>query len=261
MVVNSASLTINANITNLTSSPSVTVTQNGTPISGFNFNPATGLTGKAKLNQGLNTFVVTATNECGTVTETFTITYIPCVVPVITFINPAVNGMTVSNQNFAFSASVVNPGSVMDMKINGRTITTFNFNNSTSLLTANLALIQGTNTIMVTATNDCGTSTETITVNYVQPDSGSGDGQGSGRTDTNSSENGGGIGKTTVIICHNEKGVLTTMEIPITELPAHEAHGDKIGACPDNKGKLEDKPSLKPTESTPKTPESGRGGL
>ncbi len=261
MVVNSASLTINANITNLTSSSSVTVTQNGTPISGFNFNPATGLTGKAKLNQGLNTFVVTATNECGTVTETFTITYIPCVVPVITFINPAVNGMTVSNQNFAFSASVVNPGSVMDMKINGRTITTFNFNNSTSLLTANLALIQGTNTIMVTVTNDCGTVTETISVNYVQADSGSGAGQNSGTTGTNSSENAEQNGQSKLTICHTEKGVSTTLEIRPSDWPAHEAHGDKLGACPDNKGKSDEKPGVKPTESTPKTPESGRGGL
>jgi large repetitive protein len=261
MVVNSASININANIMNLSSSSSVTVTQNGMPISGFNFNPTSGLAGKAKLNQGLNTFVVTATNECGTVTETFTATYIPCVTPVITFTSPAVNGMTVSNQNFPFSASVVNAGSVMDMKINGRAITTYNFNNSTSLLTANLALIQGTNTIMVTVTNDCGTVTETISVNYVQADSGSGDGQNSGTTGTNSSENAEQNGQTKLTICHTENGVSTTLEIRPSDWPAHMAHGDKLGACPDNKGKLDEKPGVKPTESTPKTPESGRGGL
>jgi hypothetical protein len=182
------------------------------------------------------------------------VTYQPCVAPVITFSNPSVNGTTVSVQNLPFSALITNPGNGIALKLNNRLITTFNFDNVTRLLKANLPLIQGTNTIMVTVTNECETTTETITLNYVPQTNGAGDNGGS-------TENGEQIGKTTVIICHSENGVLTTMEIPITELPAHEAHGDKIGACPDNKGKLDEKPGVKPTETAPKTPTTGRGGL
>ena len=261
MVVNTASMSMNASISNLTANSSVNVTQNGSPIQGFSFNQSTGLTGKVNLNAGLNTFVVTATNDCGTVSETITVTYQPCVAPVITFIRPATNGLTVSDQNFAFSASVLNPGNVMALKLNNRAITAFSYDNSTSMFNANLPLIQGTNTIMLTVTNDCGTTTETITVNYVPSTSGSGDNSGSTGDGSGTTGNGGQIGQAKTTICHTENGVSTTLEIPLSEWPAHQAHGDKIGACPDNKIKLEGKPELKPTESTPKTPTTGRGGL
>ncbi len=261
MVVNTASMSMNASISNLTANSSVNVTQNGSPIQGFSFNQSTGLTGKVNLNAGLNTFVVTATNDCGTVSETITVTYQPCVAPVITFIRPATNGLTVSDQNFAFSASVLNPGNVMALKLNNRAITAFSYDNSTRMFNANLPLIQGTNTIMLTVTNDCGTTTETITVNYVPSTSGSGDNSGSTGDGSGTTGNGGQIGQAKTTICHTENGVSTTLEIPLSEWPAHQAHGDKIGACPDNKIKLEGKPELKPTESTPKTPTTGRGGL
>ncbi len=262
MVVNSASMSINANITNLTSSSTVTVTQNGMSISGFNFNPPSGFSGKVNLNAGLNTFIVTATNECGTVSETITVTYQPCVAPVISFISPAANGLTVSDQNFAFSASILNPGNGMSLKLNNRSITAFSYDNSTSLFNANLPLIQGTNTIMLTVTNECGTTTETITINYVPTTNGGGENNsGSTETGTDGTGTGGQIGQAKTTICHTENGVSTTIEIPLSELPAHKAHGDTVGACPENKGKLEVKPDLKPTESTPKTPTSGRGGL
>lgn len=262
MVVNSASMSINANIANLTSSSTVTVTQNGSSISGFNFNPPSGFSGKVNLNAGLNTFIVTATNECGTVTETITVTYQPCVAPVISFISPAANGLTVSDQNFAFSASVLNPGNVMALKLNNRAITAFSYDNSTSLFNANLPLIQGTNTIMLTVTNDCGTTTETITINYVPSTNGGGENNsGSTENGTDGTGTGGQIGQAKTTICHTENGVSTTIEVPLSELPAHKAHGDTVGPCPGDKGKLDLKPDLKPTESTPKTPTTGRGGL
>jgi hypothetical protein len=261
-VVNFASMNINANISNVNANSTVAVTQNGMPISGFNYNPPSGFSGKVNLSPGLNTFIVTATNECGTVSETITITYQPCVAPVISFINPATNGMTVSNQNFAFSASVTNPGNVIAIKLNNRTITVFSYDNATRLLNSNLALIQGANTITVTVTNECGTTTETITVNYVPAASGGGDNNG-GSTENGSGSNGNGgqIGQAKITICHTEKGVSTTMEIPLADWPRYQALGATVGSCPENKEKSDEKPVSKPTESAPKTPVNGRGGL
>ena len=262
MVVNSASMNINANISNLNANSTVAVTQNGMPISGFNYNPPSGFSGKVNLSPGLNTFIVTATNECGTVSETITVTYQPCVAPAITFINPAANGMTVSNQNFAFSATVTNPGNVIAIKLNNRAITAFSYDNATSLLNANLALIQGANTITVTVTNECGTATETITVNYVPTASGGGDNNG-GSTENGSGSNGNGgqIEQAKITICYTEKGVSRTIEIPLADWPTYQALGATAGPCPENKEKLDEKPVSKPTESTPKTPVNGRGGL
>lgn len=261
-VVNFASMNINANISNLNANSTVAVTQNGMPISGFNYNPPSGFSGKVNLSPGLNTFIVTATNECGTVSETITVTYQPCVAPVISFINPATNGMTVSNQNFAFSASVTNPGNVIAIKLNNRAITAFSYDNATSLLNSNLALIQGANTITVTVTNECGTTTETITVNYVPTVTEGGNNNG-GSTENGSGSNGNGgqIGQAKITICHTEKGVSTTMEIPLADWPTYQALGATAGPCPENKEKSDGKPVLKPTETTPKTPASGRGGL
>jgi len=262
MVVNSASMNINANISNLNANSTVAVTQNGMPISGFNYNPPSGFSGKVNLSPGLNTFIVTATNECGTVSETITVTYQPCVAPAITFINPAANGMTVSNQNFAFSATVTNPGNVIAIKLNNRAITAFSYDNATSLLNANLALIQGANTTTVTVTNECGTATETITVNYVPTASGGGDNNG-GSTENGSGSNGNGgqIEQAKITICYTEKGVSRTIEIPLADWPTYQALGATAGPCPENKEKLDEKPVSKPTESTPKTPVNGRGGL
>jgi len=261
-VVNFASMNINANISNLNANSTVAVTQNGMPISGFSFNPPSGFSGKVNLSPGLNTFIVTATNECGTVSETITVTYQPCVPPVISFINPAVNGMTVSNQNFAFSASVTNPGNVIAIKLNNRAITVFSYDNGTRMLNSNLALIQGANTITVTVTNECGTTTETITVNYVPTVTEGGNNNG-GSTENGSGSNGNGgqIGQAKITICHTEKGVSTTMEIPLADWPTYQALGATAGPCPENKEKSDVKPVLKPSETTPKTPASGRGGL
>jgi len=156
----------------------------------------------------------------------------------------------------------LNPGSTLAIKLNNRSVTAYSFDNASGLLNANLALIQGTNTLMVTVTNDCGTTTETITVNYVPSTNGGGENNsGSTETGTDGTGTGGQIGQAKTTICHTENGVSTTIEIPLSELSAHKAHGDTVGACPDNKGKLEIKPDLKPSESTPKTPASGRGGL
>ena len=233
-------------------------------LSGFSYNPTTGFSGKVNLTAGVNTFVITATNECGTVTETVTINYVPCLPPVITFTNPTVNGLTVSNPSFTFAASILNAGigNPLVVKLNNRTVVNFSFNAATGMFTSAVQLAQGSNTLTLTSTNDCGTTTETITVNYVPASSGEGNNNG-GSTEGGSGTvgNGGQIGQAKTTICHTENGVSTTMEIPLTEWPAHQAHGDTVGPCPDNKVKGEEKPELKPSESTPKTPSSGRGGL
>jgi hypothetical protein len=67
----------------------------------------------------------------------------------------------------------------------------------------------GKNIIVLTVTNECGTDAETITINYAPPV------------------------EQKVVICHKADRTTQTLEIPMSEWPAHQAHGDVLGPCPE----------------------------
>jgi len=145
-------------------SSNITVTKNGTTIN-YNFNNQTGsLQAATTLNQGVNTFVITAINACGTDVETFNVNYNPCVAPQITLVNPSNSITTANNQAFNFSALVQNSTNITLTK-NGTTIN-YNFNSQSGSLQAATSLNQGINTFVITAINTCGTDVKTFTVNY-----------------------------------------------------------------------------------------------
>ena len=57
-------------------------------------------------------------------------------------------------------------GQTINLTKNGISITDYNFNNATGVLTSTVPLAPGANVFVITVTNACGTDTETITVNY-----------------------------------------------------------------------------------------------
>jgi hypothetical protein len=145
-------------------STNITLTKNGTTVN-YNFNSQTGsLQAATTLNQGVNTFVITGINTCGTDVETFTVNYNPCVAPQVTLVNPNDVNYTTSNQNLNLSSIVLNSSNITLTK-NGTTIN-YNFNNQTGSLQAATTLSQGLNTFVITAINACGTDVETFNVNY-----------------------------------------------------------------------------------------------
>jgi hypothetical protein len=145
-------------------STNITLTNNGSSIN-YNFNNQTGsLQAATTLSQGVNTFVITANNTCGTDVETFTVNYNPCVAPQITLVNPSNANTTANNQAFNLSALVQNSTNIT-LTNNGSSIN-YNFNNKTGSLQAATTLSQGVNTFVITANNTCGTDVETFTVNY-----------------------------------------------------------------------------------------------
>ena len=224
--VQQTSVTITANISNISNNQGIVYTVNGKPFTGFSFNNGS-FSNSVNLNAGLNTFTITATNGCGTDTETITINYSapapqtmtichqgnrtqetmvipvsewpmhqahgdvagpcptvnptpPCNPPVIQVTNPTQNGTTVQSPSFVFGATITNVSGnqgVM-MTLNGKPFTGFAFAPTKGGgLTSGLTLNPGMNIIVVTGTNECGTDTETITINYappVEPENGSG---------------------------------------------------------------------------------------
>ncbi len=145
-------------------SSNITLTKNGTTIN-YNFNNQSGsLQAVTTLNQGVNTFVITAINSCGTDVKTFTVNYNPCVAPQITLIKPASPSSIAANENYTIAASLQNSTSVI-LTQNGIAINA-NFNSQTGTFQASTTLIQGTNTFVLTASNPCGTDVETFTLNF-----------------------------------------------------------------------------------------------
>ena len=145
-------------------STNITLTKNGSTIN-YNFNSQTGsLQAATSLNQGVNTFVITAINTCGTDVKTFTVNYNPCVAPQITMIKPAIANSIAENENYTIAATIQNSTSVT-LTQNGVAINT-NFNSQTGALQASTTLSQGTNTFVLTVSNSCGTDVETFTLNF-----------------------------------------------------------------------------------------------
>jgi hypothetical protein len=167
-LVNPSNATANNQAFNLSAlvqnTSNITLTKNGSTIN-YNFNNQTGsLQAATTLNQGINTFVITAINTCGTDVETFTVNYNPCVAPQISMIKPASANSMAANENYTIAASLQNSTSVT-LTQNGIAINA-NFNSQTGSLQASTTLIQGTNTFVLTASNPCGTDVETFTLNF-----------------------------------------------------------------------------------------------
>ena len=265
--VNSPLFALTGIFQNISNAQSITIQQNGRPLTGVTFNPQTGLfAANVTLNTGLNTFTISVVNACGTANETVMINYTapvnntpqmitichyppgntgnpqtieiplaawpahqahgdvlgpcpvvnptpPCNPPIIQVTNPTQNGQTVNQMSFIITASIANitTNQGISYVVNGRP-TSFSFVNGAFSNTVNLAT--GWNTFIITATNGCGSVTETITLNYTAP--------------ANNTPQ-------MITICHyppGNNGNPQTLEIPLASWPAHQAHGDVLGPCP-----------------------------
>ena len=228
--VSTPAFAFSAFISNVNNPQSLTLTVNNRNVTDYTMNSTTGVF-QANLNliPGANTVVVTATNTCGTATETVTINYQNCVSPVITIVDPATSGSTVNKSAYFFNATVQNVtnSNTITLKQNNVSITSFSFNATTGMVQNNLTLKPGLNTLVLSATNGCGSDSKTVTINYTREVNNTGGGN-----------TGGGNQEQKITICHyppGNNGNPQTIEIPLSAWPAHQAHGDKLGPC-DNSG-------------------------
>ena len=159
--------TISALVTGVSGANEIAATHNGAALQG-SYNAATNTYSvTVTLTNGLNTITITASNECGTDTQSTTINYTePCDAPQVSITSPA-NGASAASSTVQFSASVVNVNSQNDLQliVNGNP-QAGNWNNATGVFSSTINLQQGANIIQVIATNACGSSSETITVLY-----------------------------------------------------------------------------------------------
>jgi len=170
--VSSALVSFESTVLNVTQQNQITVQLNGQAIP-FVFNPSTNrVTGNLTLIQGANTLQVSATNADGSDSKQTTLIFRPVVVkvpPVVTITNPAVNPREVSTTLVSFESIVLNvtQKNQITVQLNGQAIP-FSFNPSTNRVTGNLTMIQGANTLQVSATNADGSDSKQTTLIFRQ---------------------------------------------------------------------------------------------
>ena len=146
---------------NCSNASQIVITKNGSVIPFTFLNGAGSLT--ASLTPGLNTYTLTATNDCGKDIANVNITYDNCVAPVITISNPIPS--VTSTQSLVVSAVIqhVTNTNQIALLLNGVGVP-FTFNNGQ--LSANLTLVAGTNSVSLAVSNSCGSDVKTKTIEF-----------------------------------------------------------------------------------------------
>jgi hypothetical protein len=160
------SFTFSATINGLQSTQGILVYQNGVLLNNISYNPTTRiLQSNVTLQLGLNTFTVSLTNNCGSTSSSTTVTYENCIKPKITSTNPITNTV-VSLSALRLKAIIDNITSKENITVtlNGRQVSTTTYNSTTKTADISLQLSSGTNTIIISATNNCGSDNETISI-------------------------------------------------------------------------------------------------
>jgi hypothetical protein len=153
----------NATIQNMYDVEGLYFTYNGqnTP---FNFVNGV-LTANVTLTPGAtNVFYLTATNNCGTDSETSTVNFINCIMPDVTINGSIANGSSTTSSSVMINASIAGYDANTSVQVtkNGNIVNGLSW--TTGSISQNVNLADGLNTFVITATNACGTDTETYTV-------------------------------------------------------------------------------------------------
>jgi large repetitive protein len=170
-------------IANVTDRNQITVTLNGTALNSYNFDTKSGLlTASLSLRTGPNVLIVTATNTGGTATQNINFnlkvanagnpndnsnqTQPTGDKPTIVFTTPATSNTTVTTNEYTVKAKLTNVTKKEDItiKLNGQVLKAYSYNAANGNLNFKTTLIAGDNTIIITANNSNGTTTQTTVI-------------------------------------------------------------------------------------------------
>ncbi|MBL7884545.1 MAG: hypothetical protein JNL69_10785, partial [Bacteroidia bacterium] len=168
-------LSVLASVQNVSAANQITLTANGVNMP-FNFS-GNQLTYTANnLIAGSNTIVISATNTSGSDTKSITIIYnqpVALPAPVVLITSPASTNYNSSVSPLLVGASIQNITGIgqIAVTVNGGPVmsSALNFNPGTGQLSFNANLVQGSNAVIVSATNVSGADSKTLTVFYTAP--------------------------------------------------------------------------------------------
>jgi large repetitive protein len=168
--VTATTVLVRADISQVQAPHQITFKQNGQFNTNFMFDAATGrFQSTIVLAPGQNSIEISATNACGRAEDSRIVLFNNTInntpvgaPPIVTYHNPPHSPYTVETSSFALSGQVLNVSSAsqIQMTLNGQPFTSFYFNSQTNGITAQLPLIEGTNTVIITGTNTFGTDSK-----------------------------------------------------------------------------------------------------
>jgi hypothetical protein len=158
--------TINATIQHVNIRSQVYITFNGVEVKNYTW-LGRFISFTESLNVGDNVISVTATNNAGSDSKSAVVVYSGAP-PQITITTPGANKFTSTESNSDVFATILNvPGPQnISVKLNGQPFSTFSYNPMDKVFGMNAALITGTNTVDIYATNDFGQDTKTQILIY-----------------------------------------------------------------------------------------------
>ncbi|MNJ83924.1 hypothetical protein D3C87_13550 [compost metagenome] len=175
--VENALFALKATVANVTSVNQIEVYLNGSLQAAGTFNASTSEFDKPlNLIEGANSIEIKATNACGFTSVTSIVIMTPkvepCIAPDITRLKPASEQLVTESEMISLSASVskITQASQIELKIDG-VIIPFTYDEGSHMLSANVALTEGTHTIVALVRNECGSKqlTWTVTRNVCKP--------------------------------------------------------------------------------------------
>jgi hypothetical protein len=142
---------------------------NQEPSTNFAFNPVNGnFEATISIGVGINTITLSAVNSCGTNSKTFSVSYVPCVKPTIKTVLPRKPEAIVSAESIQIKSEIMGISSIDQLKVtvNGTLIFGGAYDAQLNVYSNRISLDTGENTIVYTAANDCGaTSEKAIVIN------------------------------------------------------------------------------------------------
>ena len=181
-VTNQPTIAVTGTIINIASGNDVGITANGYAVPGFTYNSETKVFSFiAPLQNGGNTFVVSASNPSGTVNASTTVIFEQPVilvpvpanqppVPVVFIAEPAQNPYVTAEGGIAIRCTVehiLNKNEI-HATVNGEPVHGLTYNAATHSFVINSGLMPGANTFVITATNPAGDDTKATTVIFQQ---------------------------------------------------------------------------------------------
>ena len=167
---------LQANVYYVDGKSNITFKQNGNINTNFYYNANTDkFYSNVVLQPGQNLFEITAVNEAGQDYESTIIIYEkeeeekrP---PIVTITNPSYSPYTTSNSTFGLAATVLEVDSKSQIRVylNGVIHPVFSYSTTTKILNSTLNLMEGVNTVTVTATNEVGSDSKTVQIIYEKP--------------------------------------------------------------------------------------------